>query len=191
MSQRTVRTHVELDPDHASLNEVVQQAGRLGEDSTGQVALTNAAGHPFFQATSVLKMILGFYSLFSVVTPILTYYSLDPEGMHMILFVIGFIMYIGIGLQYHAVRMQELWICIRAYRRQAESYLKGSLTASYVIMTLVVVLQLILAITESETGQLSITIVTTTSTVVFIGTAAAFIFILKHESLYSVDNLTA
>jgi hypothetical protein len=185
--------------DDVDFTDIEKQAERLGEDHTGQISASSSAAHPFLSACMVLKMALGLYAMLTVVTPITVVVtkvdssegSAAQNAQHFTIFIFYMLLYVPVNLLYHAARIQEWWICVRAYGLKAESYLDMQLPISFCLFNLAVLVQFVTSIIEIYNGRLDGWVMGATSFFSFAIVFFAIIFILRQERLIVINNIVA
>lgn len=195
--QVTKRSTPGVAGDDVDFTDIQKQAERLGEDHTGQIAASSSAAHPFLSACMVLKMALGLYAMLTVVTPITVAVTTadSPEqsaaqnAQHFTIFIFYLLLYVPVNLLYHAARMQEWWICVRAYGLRAESYLDMQLPVSFMLFNTAVLVQFITSIVEIYNGRLDEWVMAFTSFISFVVVFFAIIFIVRQERLIVINNI--
>jgi hypothetical protein len=199
MSQVTKRTTTPgVAGDDVDFTDIQKQAERLGENHTGQIAASSSAAHPFLSACMVLKMALGLYAMLTVVTPITVFVTKVDDtsqdttaqnAQHFTIFVFYMLLYVPVNMLYHAARIQEWWICVRAYGLKAESYLDMQLPISFVLFNLAMLVQFVTSIVEIYNGRLNDWVMGATSFASFVIVFFAIVFILRQERLIVINNI--
>lgn len=181
---------VVLDDDDngdAKLDALVDKAEKHGE-MDGKIYLSKTVAHPFFQETFTLKAALALFAVFELFEIIFVWMSNERDNVHMMLFILDVIMYVGIVCLYYKTMKQELMIMLRAFGAAGEGHTTGVIPSSFISVTLSMLWQLAMTIVEARTGELQLWVIISSQLISIVLIGFALLLVMRREWLFVIDD---